>query len=78
VVKQVEGELLLRRPDGRIVEIVVVAAHRGATTLRSRWLAALCSRKLRYSESRSKAQRSRPRKCSAPVNRGSCLARRGG
>jgi len=39
VVKQVEGELLLRRPDGRIVEIVVVAAHRGATTLRSRWLA---------------------------------------
>jgi hypothetical protein len=31
--------LVLRRPtDGRIVEIVVVAAHRGAVTLRSRWL----------------------------------------
>jgi hypothetical protein len=39
VVKQVEGELLIRRLDGRTVEIVVVAAHRGATTLRSRWLA---------------------------------------
>lgn len=28
----------LRRPDGRVVEVVVVAAHRGAVTLRSRWL----------------------------------------
>jgi hypothetical protein len=31
--------LTLRRQDGRGVEIVVVAAHRGAVTLRSRWLA---------------------------------------
>jgi hypothetical protein len=31
--------ITLRRPDGRIFEIVVVAAHRGAVTLRSRWLA---------------------------------------
>lgn len=31
--------LTLRRPDGRRVEIVVVAASRGAVTLRSRWLA---------------------------------------
>lgn len=31
--------LVLRRLDGREVEIVVVAAHRGAVTLRSRWLA---------------------------------------
>jgi hypothetical protein len=31
--------IVLRRLDGRIVEIVVVAAHRGAVTLRSRWLA---------------------------------------
>lgn len=30
--------LTMRRPDGRIVEIVVVAASRGAVTLRSRWL----------------------------------------
>jgi len=30
--------ITLRRPDGRLVEIVVVAAHRGAVTLRSRWL----------------------------------------
>lgn len=30
--------LELRRPDGRRVEIVVVAAHRGAVTMRSRWL----------------------------------------
>lgn len=30
--------LVLRRPDGRLVEIVVVAASRGGTTLRSRWL----------------------------------------
>jgi hypothetical protein len=30
--------LTIRRPDGRIVEIVVVAASRGAVTLRSRWL----------------------------------------
>lgn len=29
--------LTLKRPDGRIVEIVVVAASRGAVTLRSRW-----------------------------------------
>lgn len=28
----------IRRPDGRVVEIVVVAASRGAVTLRSRWL----------------------------------------
>jgi hypothetical protein len=39
----IEGEptsdtLMLRRPDGRVVEIVVVAASRGAVTLRSRWL----------------------------------------
>lgn len=31
--------LVLRRPDGREVEIVVVAAHRGAITFRSRHLA---------------------------------------
>lgn len=30
--------LVMRRPDGRIVEIVVVAASRGAVTVRSRWL----------------------------------------
>lgn len=30
--------LMLRRPDGRSVEIVVVAASRGAVTVRSRWL----------------------------------------
>ena len=42
VQKQVDGELLLRRLDGRIVEIVVVAAHRGAITLRSRWLLGFC------------------------------------
>ena len=30
--------LTLRRPDGRVVEIVVVAASRGAVTMRSRWL----------------------------------------
>jgi hypothetical protein len=30
--------MMLRRPDGRVVEIVVVAASRGAVTLRSRWL----------------------------------------
>ncbi len=30
--------LMLRRPDGRTVEIVVVAASRGAVTVRSRWL----------------------------------------
>jgi hypothetical protein len=29
--------LVLRRTDGRVVEIVVVAASRGAVTLRSRW-----------------------------------------
>ncbi|HEY1692258.1 MAG TPA: hypothetical protein VGG39_08850 [Polyangiaceae bacterium] len=33
-----DDTLLLRRPDGHVVEIVVVAAHRGAVTLRSRWL----------------------------------------
>lgn len=38
VVKQTDGELVLRRLDGRTVEIVVVAAHRGAVTMRSRWL----------------------------------------
>jgi hypothetical protein len=27
----------IRRPDGRVVEICVVAAHRGGITLRSRW-----------------------------------------
>lgn len=31
--------LLVRRADGRIVEIVVCAAHRGGIALRSRWLA---------------------------------------
>ncbi len=31
--------IVIRRPDGREVEIVVVAASRGAVTLRSRWLA---------------------------------------
>jgi len=30
--------LMIRRPDGRLVEIVVVAASRGAITVRSRWL----------------------------------------
>ena len=34
--------LTLRRPDGRVVEIVVVAASRGAVTLRSRWSAGFC------------------------------------
>lgn len=29
----------LRRPDGRLFEVVVVAAHRGGISLRSRWLA---------------------------------------
>jgi hypothetical protein len=38
VVKETSDELQLRRLDGRIVEIVVVAAHRGAITMRSRWL----------------------------------------
>lgn len=38
VVKETSGEMRLRRADGRVVEIVVVAAHRGAITLRSRWL----------------------------------------
>jgi hypothetical protein len=34
-----QDTLVMRRPhDGRLVEIVVVAAHRGAVTLRSRWL----------------------------------------
>jgi hypothetical protein len=33
-----QDSLVLRRPDGKQVEIVVVAAHRGAVTLRSRWL----------------------------------------
>ena len=41
--KRVVGEptsdtLVIRRFDGRLVEIVVVAASRGAVTLRSRWL----------------------------------------
>jgi hypothetical protein len=31
--------VMVRRADGRVVEIVVVAAHRGAITIRSRWLA---------------------------------------
>lgn len=31
--------IVIRRPDGREVEIVVCAASRGAVTLRSRWLA---------------------------------------
>lgn len=40
LVADVSGStVLVRRPDGRFVEIVVVAAHRGAVTLRSRWLA---------------------------------------
>jgi len=34
--------LTMRRPDGRVVEIVVVAASRGAITLRSRWLVGFC------------------------------------
>lgn len=33
------GVIRVRREDGKSVEIVVVAAHRGAVTLRSRWLA---------------------------------------
>ncbi len=33
------GPVIIQRPDGRRVEIVVVAAHRGGVTLRSRWLA---------------------------------------
>jgi hypothetical protein len=32
--------VMIRREDGRIVEIIVVAAHRGAVTVRSRWLVA--------------------------------------
>lgn len=31
--------LVLRRPDGRCVEITVVAAHRGGLSMRNRWLA---------------------------------------
>lgn len=39
----IEGEptadtVVLRRPDGRRVEIVVVAAHRGGLSVRNRWL----------------------------------------
>ena len=42
----VEGEptadsVTLRRPDGRCVELVVVAAHRGGLSVRNRWLVAL-------------------------------------
>jgi hypothetical protein len=37
--KTTSDTIVLRRPDGREVEIVVVAALRGAVTLRSRWLA---------------------------------------
>ena len=36
--KPTEDVLVIRRPDGRIVEIMVVAASRGATTVRGRWL----------------------------------------
>lgn len=32
----------LRRPDGRRVEIVVVAAHRGGLSVRGRWLTGIC------------------------------------
>lgn len=37
--KPKDESFLVKRADGRIVEIIVVAAHRGAVTLRSRWLA---------------------------------------
>jgi hypothetical protein len=33
------GKIVIQRPDGRRVEIVVVAGHRGGATLRARWLA---------------------------------------
>lgn len=33
------GELSVRRADGRLVDILVVAAHRGAVSLRGTWLA---------------------------------------
>lgn len=36
--KPTADTLTLRRPDGRVVEIVVVAASRGAVTVRGRWL----------------------------------------
>lgn len=39
VVSRTSESLTLRRPDGRKVEIVVVAASRGGITFRSRWLA---------------------------------------
>ncbi|MDB4986807.1 MAG: hypothetical protein JWN04_1985, partial [Myxococcaceae bacterium] len=33
--------IMIRRPDGRRVEIVVVAAHRGGLSVRNRWLAGI-------------------------------------
>lgn len=40
IVDETADTLTVRRPsDGRVFEIVVVAAHRGGTALRSRWLA---------------------------------------
>jgi hypothetical protein len=49
--------VMVRRADGRVVEIVVVAAHRGAITIRSRWLAASCSTRSRSSVRRRAARR---------------------
>lgn len=39
IIAETTDTLTVRRPDGRVFEIVVVAAHRGGVTLRSRWLA---------------------------------------
>jgi hypothetical protein len=36
-----ESRVVVRRPDGRVVEIVVVAAHRGGLSVRNRWLIGL-------------------------------------
>ena len=38
VVEQTADSITLRRPDGRLVELCVVAAHRGGLSVRNRWL----------------------------------------
>lgn len=38
VVDETADSLTVKRPDGRLVELCVVAAHRGGIALRSRWL----------------------------------------
>lgn len=40
--KPTAEEIKLRRPDGRLVSIVVTAASSGGVTVRARWLAGLC------------------------------------